>query len=89
MNLFAPMQRTTSVAPELPRRSPSLDRAWDAMSRGTHEYFNRFDDECQRQIASARVLNIDGLIKSKTDYREKDLLDKRMLARIRDDLKVD
>ena len=30
-----------------------------------------------------RVLNIDGLIKTKTDYREKDLLDKRVLARIR------
>lgn len=36
---------------------------------------------------SVRVLNIDGLIKTKTDYREKDLLDKRVLARIRDDLK--
>ena len=34
-----------------------------------------------------RVLNIDGLIKTKTDYREKDILDKRALARIRDDLK--
>ncbi len=33
-----------------------------------------------------RVLNIDGLIKTKTDYREKDLLDKRVLARIRDGL---
>ena len=33
-----------------------------------------------------RVLNIDGLLKTKTDYREKDLLDKRVLARIRDDL---
>ena len=36
-----------------------------------------------------RVLNIDGLIKTKTDYREKDLLDKRVLARIRDELKAD
>ena len=36
-----------------------------------------------------RVLNIDGPIKTKTDYREKDLLDKRVLARIRDDLKAD
>ena len=36
-----------------------------------------------------RVLNIDGLIKTKTGYREKDLLDNRMLARIRDDLKTD
>ena len=34
-----------------------------------------------------KVLNIDGLIKTKTDYREKDLLDKRVLARFRDDLK--
>jgi hypothetical protein len=33
-----------------------------------------------------RVLNIDGLIKTKTDYREKDLLDKRVLARIKDGL---
>ena len=34
-----------------------------------------------------KVLNIDGLIKTKTDYREKDLLDKQVLARIRDRLK--
>ena len=34
-----------------------------------------------------KVLNIDGLIKTKTDHREKDLLDKRVLARIRDDFK--
>lgn len=33
-----------------------------------------------------RVLNIEGLIKTKTDYREKDLLDKRVLARIKDGL---
>lgn len=33
-----------------------------------------------------RVLNIDGLIKTKTDYREKDVLDKRVLSRIKDDL---
>ena len=33
-----------------------------------------------------RVLNIDGLVKTKTDYREKDLLDKRVLARIREGL---
>ena len=36
-----------------------------------------------------RVLNLDGLIKTKTDYREKDLLDKQVLGRIRDDLKTD
>ena len=34
-----------------------------------------------------RVLNIDGLLKTKTDHREKDVLDKRMLARIKNDLK--
>lgn len=34
-----------------------------------------------------RVLNIDGLILTKTDYREKDVLDKRVLSRIRDDLR--
>ena len=34
-----------------------------------------------------RVLNIDGLLKTKTDYREKDLLDKQVLARIKEDLK--
>jgi hypothetical protein len=30
-----------------------------------------------------KVLNIDGLLKTKTDYREKDVLDKRVLERIR------
>lgn len=34
-----------------------------------------------------KVLNIDGLIKTKTDYREKDVLDKRVLVRIREDSK--
>ena len=34
-----------------------------------------------------RVLNIDGLLKTKTDHREKDLLDKQVLARIKEDLK--
>jgi hypothetical protein len=30
-----------------------------------------------------RVLDIDGLLKTKTDYREKDVLDRRMLERIK------
>jgi hypothetical protein len=30
-----------------------------------------------------RVLNIDGLLETKTDYREKDVLDKRVLMRIK------
>jgi hypothetical protein len=34
-----------------------------------------------------RVLDIDGLMKTKTDYREKDVLDKRVLARIKEELK--
>jgi len=33
-----------------------------------------------------RVLNIDGLLKTKTDYREKDLLDKQVLMRIKSQL---
>jgi len=33
------------------------------------------------------VLDIDGLLKSKTDYREKDLLDKAMLKRLKEDEK--
>ena len=34
-----------------------------------------------------KVLNIDGLIKTKTDFREKDILDKRALTRIKEALK--
>ena len=34
-----------------------------------------------------KVLNIDGLIMTKTSYREKDVLDKQILARIKEDLK--
>ena len=30
-----------------------------------------------------RVLDIDGLLKTKTDYREKDVLDKQVLLRIK------
>jgi hypothetical protein len=30
-----------------------------------------------------RVLDIDGLLKTKTDYREKDVLDRRVLERIK------
>lgn len=33
-----------------------------------------------------RVLDIEGLLKTKTDYREKDVLDKRMLERIKQGL---
>jgi hypothetical protein len=33
-----------------------------------------------------RVLNIDGLLKTKTDYREKDILDRQVLERILKDI---
>jgi hypothetical protein len=36
-----------------------------------------------------RVLDIDGLLRTKTDYREIDLLDKQVLSRIRAELKRD
>ena len=35
---------------------------------------------------NVRVLNIDGLLKTKTDYREKDILDKAVLKKLRDAL---
>jgi hypothetical protein len=34
---------------------------------------------------SIKVLNIDGLLKTKTDYREKDILDKSMLRKLKDE----
>lgn len=34
-----------------------------------------------------KVLDIDGLIRTKTDYREKDLLDKRALLRIKEQMR--
>jgi hypothetical protein len=33
-----------------------------------------------------KLLNIEGLLKSKTDYREKDILDRSALLRLRDHL---
>ena len=36
-----------------------------------------------------RVLNIDGLLRTKTDYREKDVLDKQVLTRIKQGLARD
>lgn len=35
---------------------------------------------------TVKLLNIDGLLKTKTDYREKDVLDKSVLTRLRDGL---
>ena len=52
----------------------------------TYESLQPYVREITLEGTPIRVLNIDGLIKSKTDYREKDLLDKQVLARIRDSL---
>ncbi len=38
------------------------------------------------QGVPVKLLNIDGLLKTKTDYREKDILDKAVLTRLRDNL---
>jgi hypothetical protein len=32
---------------------------------------------------SIQVLNIDGLLETKTDYRDKDILDKKMLLKLK------
>lgn len=36
--------------------------------------------------AALQVLDIEGLLETKTDYRERDVLDKRMLGKIKRDL---
>lgn len=53
----------------------------------TYDSVQPFVRELMIEDTPIKVLNIDGLIKTKTDYREKDLLDKRVLSRIRDSLK--
>ena len=55
----------------------------------TYESIQPHIRELMIEGTPVRVLNIDGLIKTKTDYREKDLLDKQVLGRIRDGLKTD
>jgi hypothetical protein len=52
----------------------------------TYEAVQPWVRQIEIEGTSIKVLNIDGLIKTKTDYREKDLLDKRMLARIKEQL---
>jgi hypothetical protein len=37
------------------------------------------------QGVTVKVLNIDGLLKTKTDYREKDIIDKSMLRKLQDE----
>lgn len=50
----------------------------------TFESLQPFVRELQVEGVTIKLLNIEGLLKSKTDYREKDLLDKSMLRRLRD-----
>lgn len=40
--------------------------------------------ELDVQGVTVKLLNINGLLKTKTDYREKDILDKAVLTRLRD-----
>ena len=42
--------------------------------------------QIQIEGVEVQVLNIDGLLKTKTDFREKDILDKAVLMRLRDGL---
>jgi hypothetical protein len=53
----------------------------------TYETVQPWVREIEIEGTSVKVLNIDGLLKTKTDYREKDLLDKRVLARIKEQVK--
>jgi hypothetical protein len=49
----------------------------------TYESVQAFAREIVVEGVPVRVLNIDGLLRTKTDTREKDILDKRMLERIK------
>jgi hypothetical protein len=53
-----------------------------------HEYESVLEHVRELEIDGVpiRVLNIDGLLKTKTDYREKDILDKQVLERILKDI---
>ena len=55
----------------------------------TYESVQPFVREISVEGVSIRVLNIDGLLRTKTDYREKDLLDKRVLTRLKQGLAAD
>lgn len=52
----------------------------------TYEAMQPYVRELTLEGTPVKVLNIDGLILTKTDYREKDLLDKRVLLRIKQGL---
>lgn len=53
----------------------------------TYESVQPHVRELMTEGVPIRVLDIDGLMKTKTDYREKDVLDKHVLARIKEALK--
>lgn len=50
----------------------------------TYESVQPFVREVVIEDVPVRVLNIDGLLRTKTDTREKDVLDKQVLTRIKD-----
>lgn len=52
----------------------------------TYESVQPYVRELVVEGVSVRVLDIDGLLLTKTDYREKDVLDKQMLSRIKGNL---
>ena len=52
----------------------------------TFESLQPFVRELQIEGVTVKLLNIEGLLRSKTDYREKDLLDKSMLRKLRDQI---
>jgi len=52
----------------------------------TYDSVQAYVRELMIEGTPVKVLNIDGLIKTKTDYREKDILDKQVLSRIKDQL---
>jgi hypothetical protein len=49
----------------------------------TYESVQQFAREISIEGVPVHVLNIDGLLRTKTDYRDKDVLDKRVLTRIK------
>lgn len=52
----------------------------------TFESLQPYVRTLQVEGVSVKLLNIEGLLRSKTDYREKDILDKSMLRKLRDRL---
>lgn len=52
----------------------------------TFASLQRFVRDLDVEGVTVKLLNIEGLLRSKTDYREKDLLDKSMLRKLRDEL---